>query len=53
MIYISHYWLSPICVVLWMLTACYAKSFMRANRRFVRLERVNKSPVVSFFTESL
>ena len=53
LVYLSHYLMTPIMVILLIFQGYITKSYLESNREFVRLERVSKSPVISFFTETL
>ena len=53
LIYLSNYLMTPVILILLISMSFIGKSFLKSNRQFVRLERVNKSPVVSFFTETI
>ena len=53
LIFLSNFLMLPIIVLMLFFQAYITKSFLESNREFVRLERVSKSPVISFFTETL
>lgn len=52
-VYASTYWvIIPILIYLWFCLKVY-RFYITANRELVRLEGITKSPVVSYFGETL
>ena len=52
-ILIGSVWILPTVVIFFVLSFWIQKLFMKINREVIRLESISKSPILSFFSESL
>ena len=50
---VGSLWVLPIVVIVFLLSLQIQRRFMKVNREAVRLGSISKSPIISFFSESL